>query len=147
MEPHEAVAFRTYIHDRERKMSMQKSPPHPTADMSNDLMIVDVELVKNFASTIESACVLIEGAPNDQPCPIHASVGEIRHFVHYMRQLDTEFRNSLGVVETKTREIQQLKSELAEARRATQEAEAKRSVAERKYRIARAGQHASEVKD
>lgn len=129
MEPHSGVTLHTYIHDREYKQKAVADDPmfryrSTTTTMSNDLTTVDPDLVKGFASIIESACVLIEGAPNDQPCPIHASVGEIRHFVHYMRQLDTEFRRASGLMSIKDSQIQALKQELSEIRRRRDEAEA-----------------------
>lgn len=138
MNLNDSVASKTYIHDREAKRRRQRMTDGAEA---NDLTLVDMNFVKQFASIIEGLCVMVDGAPNDQPCPITASVAEVRHFVHYMRQLDVEFRKAIDALDMKEREVTSLKTQLSEERRSSQGAHAKylnalrKATAERKASV------------
>lgn len=133
MNPNDRVAAKAYIRDAEMKRKRQAVTMSATPE--NDLMLVDMSKVIAFASLIEGLSIMAEGVENDKPVPIVASVCEVRHFVHYMRQLDTEFRNAMGALDLKDKDVSSLKSQLAEAKRLAEENHAKYLIEMRKLAL------------
>lgn len=96
----------------------------------------DPDLIRAFASTLESFTVMGDEADLTVELQITATLAEVVHFVHYMRQLDDAYKNIFAAHAQCEGREKGLKAEVERLRRDAREHLATIQVLERKLRVA-----------